>query len=167
VSFGAAAILANGAGGSALVIPVFAAVVFVVRAFAGSVPDRAGPERTLLCACPATAAGLCGVALLGGTPLIVASIAVLAAGQALTVPALGVIALRGVPSSQHGAAAGLFFAWFDAGVGLGGPLAGLAAHLSSAAGALIAAAVAVAAAPFVAAAARFTRTRARADSLAT
>jgi hypothetical protein len=37
------------------------------------------------------------------------------------VPGLGLLALTRVPAAQQSAAAGLFFAWFDAGVGLGGP----------------------------------------------
>jgi MFS family permease len=150
ISFGALAIAANGAGGASLVLPVFAGVVILVRGIAGSIPDRVGPERTLLLACPVAAAGLCGVGLVSSTALALISVAVLSAGQALAVPALGAIALRGAPSSQHGAAAGLFFAWFDAGVGLGGPIAGLAAHLSSSGGAMIVAALAVVATPLLA-----------------
>jgi hypothetical protein len=46
--------------------------------------------------------------------------------------------------ARHGAAAGLFFAWFDAGVGLGGPAAGLLAGLNGPSGALLGAAIAVA-----------------------
>jgi predicted MFS family arabinose efflux permease len=159
ISFGAAAIAANGAGGSSLVIPVFAAVVILTRTAGGAVPDRAGPERVLLFSCPAAAAGLAGVGLLSSTPLVVASIALLAAGQALAVPALGAMALRDVPPSQHGATAGLFFAWFDAGVGLGGPIAGVAAALAGADGALITAGALVATAPLVAGAAPRVRRR--------
>jgi hypothetical protein len=75
----------------------------------------------------------------------------LAAGQALAVPALGLLALRRVPEARHGAAAGLFFAWFDAGVGLGGPAVGLLAGGVGPGGALVGAACAVAcAAPLAA-----------------
>jgi predicted MFS family arabinose efflux permease len=49
-----------------------------------------------------------------------------------------------VSPEQHGAAAGLFFAFFDAGVGLGGPLAGAAAGATSGSGALLTVAPAVA-----------------------
>ena len=55
------------------------------------------------------------------------------------------------PAARHGAAAGMFFAFFDAGVGLGGPAAGLLARLAGPAGALAGAAVAVALAAGVAA----------------
>jgi predicted MFS family arabinose efflux permease len=49
-----------------------------------------------------------------------------------------------VPGHQRGAASGAFFAWFDAGVGLGGPAVGLVARLSSPETAVVAAGVAVA-----------------------
>jgi len=161
ISFGAAAIAANGAGGDSLVIPVFAAVVMLVRGLGGAIPDRAGPERTLLVGCPVAAAGLVGIGLVASTPLAIASIALLAAGQALAVPALGAIALRSALPSQHGATAGLFFAWFDAGVGLGGPVAGLAAGIAGADGAMVAAGALVALTPLVAGALPGTRPVAR------
>ncbi len=143
ISFGALALAANGAHAGSLVVPVFAAVVILVRGVGGSLPDRVGPKLTLAGACPLAAAGLVGVALAHGTASAVAAIAVLSAGQALAVPALGAIALAGAPSSQHGATAGLFFAWFDAGVGLGGPVAGASAALTDPQGALVLAAVLV------------------------
>jgi predicted MFS family arabinose efflux permease len=52
--------------------------------------------------------------------------------------------LAPVPPARHGAAAGLFFAFFDAGVGAGGPLTGAMARLTTPAGALWLAAAAVA-----------------------
>ncbi len=55
--------------------------------------------------------------------------------------------------------AGLFFAWFDAGVGFGGPVAGVAAALSGPDGALVTAAVLVASAPLVAGALKGVRRR--------
>jgi predicted MFS family arabinose efflux permease len=83
-------------------------------------------------------------------PVATAGVIVLAAGQALAVPALGLLAIARVPPADQGAAAGAFFAWFDAGVGLGGLVAGAVAHATSASGALVAAAIAVASVPLVA-----------------
>lgn len=149
VSFGALAMAQNGAAAGGLVLPVFAGGVILVRGFGGGIPDRLGAERTLALSAPVAGLGLAGLALAAGAPAALASVALLSVGQALAVPALGALALRGVPDTAHGEAAGLFFAFFDAGVGLGGPLAGLAAGLSSAAGALLAAGVLVAIAPIV------------------
>lgn len=126
--------------GTALVVPVFAAGVILVRTLGGRIPDRLGGRRTLQLAAPVAAVGLLLVALGVGLPGTV----ILALGQGLAVPALGLLALARVPARSQGAAAGLFFAFFDAGVGAGGPIAGGVARLSSPAAALTLAAGAVA-----------------------
>jgi predicted MFS family arabinose efflux permease len=141
VNFGYVAFLAFGGG----FVPVFAAGVIAVRTLGASLPDRLGGARTLVLAAPLAAAGLALVAI-GPAP---AGTAVLALGQGLAVPALGLLALARVPARSHGAAAGLFFAFFDAGVGAGGPLAGGLARLTSPAVALGLAAGAVASAALV------------------
>jgi predicted MFS family arabinose efflux permease len=148
LSFGAAAARSTGVGG--LVVPLFGAGVICSRTLLAAVPDRAGPVRTLVGAAAAEAGGLVLVALAPGTPLTVAGLLVLSIGQGLAVPSLGLLALARVPVQARGAAAGAFFAWFDAGVGLGGPLAGLAARAADPAGALLAASAVVAAAAPVA-----------------
>jgi MFS family permease len=152
VNVGYVTLLAFGgaAAGTAAVIPVFAAGVVAVRTFGATIPDRLGGRRTILLATPLAAAGLLATGL-GGTPAIaLAGTALLAAGQGLGVPALGLLALARVPPERHGTAAGLFFAFFDAGVGAGGPLAGGVARLTTPAGALVVAAGAVTAAGLLA-----------------
>jgi predicted MFS family arabinose efflux permease len=151
LSFGTRAAESHGVGAAGAFIPLFAATVIVMRTLGGGIPDRFGAAATLWVAAPVAAVGLAvaGDAHLGA--LAVAGVVVLAAGQALAVPALGLLALRRVPEARHGAAAGLFFAWFDAGVGLGGPAVGLLAGGVGPGGALAGAACAVAcAAPLAA-----------------
>ncbi|HWI72373.1 MAG TPA: MFS transporter [Baekduia sp.] len=87
--------------------------------------------------------GLVALAIAHGSAAVLAATIVLAAGQALAVPALGVLALRRVPAGRQGTAAGLFFSWFDAGVGLGGPVVGGIARALSPQAALAAAGAAV------------------------
>jgi MFS family permease len=142
VNLGYVSFLAFGGdvAGTALVVPVFAAGVILVRTLGGRIPDRLGGRRTLQLAAPVAAAGLLLVAAGVGLPGTV----ILALGQGLAVPALGLLALARVPARSQGAAAGLFFAFFDAGVGAGGPIAGGVARLSSPATALALAAGAVA-----------------------
>ena len=142
VNVGYAALLAFGGDRSRLVVPAFAATVIVARTAGASIPDRFGARATLAVAAPVAAAGLVMVAI--GTPVLLPGVVALGAGQALAVPALGLLALSRVPPQRHGAAAGLFFSWFDAGVGVGGPAAGVLAHLGGPSGALLGAAVAVA-----------------------
>lgn len=62
------------------------------------------------------------------------------------VPGLGLQALARVPAEDHDSAAGLFFAWSDAGVGVGGRAVGAVASLTGPAGSPQVAAGAVAAA---------------------
>jgi predicted MFS family arabinose efflux permease len=142
VNLGYVSFLAFGGdlAGSALVVPVFAAGVILVRTLGGRIPDRLGGHRTLQLAAPVAGAGLLLVAAGVGLPGTV----ILALGQGLAVPALGLLALARVPARSQGAAAGLFFAFFDAGVGAGGPIAGGVARLTSPAAALALAAGAVA-----------------------
>jgi MFS family permease len=140
LSFGAAAV----GGAAVLVLPAYAVTVIAVRTLAGSVPDRVGGRRTLIAAAPTAAAGLLVVALAPSPALSLAGVVILGLGQGLAVPALGLLALEPVPPADHGAASGAFFAWFDAGVGIGGPLAGLAAGIGGPDTALTVAAAAVA-----------------------
>jgi MFS family permease len=152
VNCGYVAFLAFGgsASGTALVVPLFAAGVIVARTAGATVPDSLGGRRTLAISTVVAAAGLAVVATGAAVAVAVAGTLLLAVGQGMGVPALGLLALANVPPERHGAAAGLFFAFFDAGVGLGGPAVGAVARLTTPGGALLAAALAVAAAGLVA-----------------
>jgi MFS family permease len=155
VNVGYVALLAFGgqAGGSGLIVPVFAAGVIAVRTLGATIPDRAGPRRT---APVAALLGAVGLLLVAHGPALVGT-ALLAVGQGLAVPSFGLLALARVPAARHGAAAGLFFAFFDAGVGIGGPLSGAVARAASPAAALTVAAGVFAASGALAARATMTR----------
>jgi MFS family permease len=143
LSFGAAAATEQGTGIGSLVIPVFGVGVIASRTILAGIPDRFGPARTLSVAVVIEAAGLAGMAVTTSTPVALFALVVMAIGQGLAVPSLGLLALASVPPSRHGRTAGAFFAYFDAGVGLGGPIIGLAARAADPTGGLIAAAGAV------------------------
>jgi predicted MFS family arabinose efflux permease len=128
IAFGATVAGGHGAGAAPAVVPVFAVTVIATRLLAAAVPDRIGAVATLRACVAAEGAGLVALAVVHGSAPVVAATVVLAASQALAVPALGLLALHRVAPARHGAAAGLFFSWFDAGVGLGGPAVGLAAR---------------------------------------
>jgi MFS family permease len=143
LSFGAAAASEQKSGVAAFVIPVFGAGVIASRTILAGIPDRFGPARTLSAAVTLEAAGLVGLGVATNPPAALLALVVMAIGQGLAVPSLGLLALASVPPSRHGRTAGAFFAYFDAGVGLGGPAVGLAARAADPSGALFAAAVAV------------------------
>jgi predicted MFS family arabinose efflux permease len=143
LSFGAALARQHATGLEELIVPVFAGVVLVSRTVAGNVPDRLGGRRTVVAFAGAEAVGLFAYSQAGTLAPQLVALLVLSIGQSLAVPGLGLLALTGVAAAEQGAAAGLFFAWFDAGVALGGPAVGAVASLTSASGALLAAAGAV------------------------
>ena len=120
--------------------------------------DRFGSARTLSAAVLIESAGLAGMAAATSTPAALLALVVMAIGQGLAVPSLGLLAPASVPPSRHGRTAGAFFAYFDAGVGIGGPVVGLAARAADPTGGLFAAAAAVLATAPVA---LFARARAR------
>jgi MFS family permease len=143
LSFGAAAVAEQHAGVAALVIPVFGIGVIASRTIMAGIPDRLGAARTLTAAVLLEAAGLAGLSVANNPPAAWLALVVMAVGQGLAVPSLGLLALASVPPSRHGRTAGAFFAYFDAGVGLGGPAAGFVARVADPTGALLAAAAAV------------------------
>ncbi|HVV74781.1 MAG TPA: MFS transporter [Mycobacteriales bacterium] len=145
LSFGATVVARHGLAIGALIVPVFGAGVIVSRVAMGSFPDRFGPKRVLAASAVVEAAGLLVFAMAGAKALSIAALVVLSIGQGLAVPSLGLLAVAGVPEHQRGAASGAFFAWFDAGVGLGGPAVGLVARLTAPDIAMVSAGVAVAA----------------------
>jgi len=143
LAFGATVLTSNRLGLAALVIPIFGVGVIVSRTALARVPDRFGGRRTLVVAATIEAAGLVSLAFATSVTIAVLSLVVLAIGQGLAVPALGLLALQGIPPGAQGAAAGVFFAYFDAGVGLGGPAVGAAAGAVDASAALAFAGAAV------------------------
>jgi MFS family permease len=144
IAFGATVAKGNGAAAASAVVPVFAVTVIAARLLGASLPDRFGPVATLRVCVVAEGLGLAALALVHGSAAALAATVVLAAGQALAVPALGILALQRVEPARHGGAAGLFFSWFDAGVGLGGPLVGVLARALTPASAMALAGAAVA-----------------------
>jgi MFS family permease len=154
VNIGYAALLAFGSaavtGARVLVLPLYAVTVILVRTLAAGVPDHLGGRQTLMLAAPTAALGLLIVAAAPALPPALAGVVVLGIGQGFAVPALGILALERVPEEQQGAASGAFFAWFDLGVAIGGPLAGTAAAVGGGDAALTVAAAAVACAAPVA-----------------
>jgi MFS family permease len=145
LSFGAIVVASHGLAVGAAIVPVFGVGVIVSRLGLGALPDRLGGRLVLLVSALVEAAGLAVFAVASSPGRAIGALIVLSVGQGLAVPALGVLAIEGVAAAQQGAAAGAFFAWFDGGVGLGGPLIGAVARVLSPQSAILGAAIAVAA----------------------
>jgi MFS family permease len=128
-------------GHGAAVFAAFAAMIVIARLIAGGLPDRFGAPRVAIGAALVEAAGLLAMALAGSLPVALAGGMAMGAAFSLLNPSLMLIAVGQVPERARGATMGTYTAFFDAGIGIGAPLAGLAAALTSYEGAFVFAAV--------------------------
>jgi MFS family permease len=141
----------RGIGHGALVFGAFATMVVLTRLVGGNLPDRIGPARVATAAALIEALGLATIAIAQSLPVALLGALAMGAAFSLLYPSLSLIVVDQVPEARRGAALGTFTAFFDAGVGIGAPLAGVAAALTSYEGAfLLVAAVAVASATMIA-----------------
>lgn len=135
---------ARGVGHGAAVFGAFAAMIVIARLLFGGLPDRYGPAPVAVGAVLVEAGGLVLIALAHSLPLALVGGMAMGAGFSLLNPSLMLIAVSRVSQEARGAAMGTYTAFFDAGVGIGAPLAGIAVALSDYEGAfLLAAAIAV------------------------
>ncbi len=135
---------ARGIGHGATVFAAFAAMIVLARLLAGHLPDRYGPAPVAIGAVLVEAGGLVLIAVSHSLVLALVGGMAMGAGFSLLNPSLMLIAVGRVSEAARGATMGTYTAFFDAGVGVGAPLAGLAAALSSYEGAFLLAAAAAA-----------------------
>jgi MFS family permease len=135
---------ARGVGHGATVFGAFATMVVLTRLIGGDLPDRVGPARVATAAAAVEAIGLTTMALAQSFAVAVAGALAMGAAFSLLYPSLSLIVVSRVPETRRGAALGTFTAFFDAGIGFGAPLAGVAAALAGYEGAfLLSAAIAL------------------------
>jgi MFS family permease len=121
---------ARGIGAGATVFTAFALAVFASRLALSRVPDRAGARPTATAAGLLEALGLTIIALAHSLPMALAGAIVVGIGFSMLFPSLALMVVGEVGGDRRGSALGAFTAFFDIGVGLGGPLAGLTASLA-------------------------------------
>jgi len=112
-------------------------VIVLARLLAGHLPDRYGPAPVAIGAVLVEAGGLVLIAVSHSLVLALVGGMAMGAGFSLLNPSLMLIAVGRVSEAARGATMGTYTAFFDAGVGLGAPLAGLVAALSSYEGAFL------------------------------
>jgi MFS family permease len=121
---------ARGVGHGATVFAAFAATIVLTRLVFGDLPDRMGAASVAIVATLGEAVGLLLIAVAHSLPVALAGGLAMGAAFSLLNPSLMLIALGRVSQQARGAAMGTYTAFFDAGVGLGAPLAGLVAALT-------------------------------------
>jgi len=121
---------ARGIGGGASVFTAFAIAVFASRLILSRVPDRAGARITATVAAMFDALGLTIIALAHSLAIALVGAIVMGIGFSMLFPALALMVVGDVGEERRGSAMGAFTAFFDVGVGLGGPLAGATAVIA-------------------------------------
>jgi MFS family permease len=120
---------ANGNSHGAIAFTVFAATVVLTRLLAGDLPDRVGPLRCAAGAAAVESLGLALIALAENQPMAIVGSAAMGTAFSLLYPSLSLVVVNRVSEGRRGAALGTFTGFFDLGVGLGAPLAGVAVAL--------------------------------------
>ncbi len=145
--------------GGASVFTAFAIAVFASRLALSRIPDRAGARRTATAAGLLEALGLALVALAHSLLAALAGALVMGIGFSMLFPALALMVVGEVGDDRRGSAMGAFTAFFDIGVGLGGPLCGATAELAGYPAVFVLSALAALATATLAAAPRRVRTQ--------
>lgn len=122
---------ARGIAHAPLAFVAFATAIVLMRTVAGRLPDVIGGRRSALGATALETLGLALVAFAPSLPLALLGSIVMGAGFSVLFPSYALLVVARSEPQKHGVALGAFTAFFDAGVGLGGLLAGaVAAALS-------------------------------------
>jgi len=119
----------RGIGHGAEVFTAFAASVVGMRILGGGLPDRVGAVRSAAAAGAIEAAGLLAIAAADELWVALAGAMAMGAGFSLLFPSLALLVINRVPEERRAVAMGTFTAFFDLGVGVGAPVAGVAATL--------------------------------------
>lgn len=128
---------ARGVGHGATVFGAFATMVVLTRLAGGDLPDRVGPARVAVAAAFGEALGLATIGVAHSLGVALAGALAMGCAFSLLYPSLSLVVVERIPDTRRGAALGTFTACFDAGIGFGAPLAGLAAALSGYQGAFL------------------------------
>lgn len=117
---------ARGWANASLAMTAFGAAYVLARLLFGGLPDRFGGAQVAAASAAVAALGQLGLWLAPSSVAAVAAAALTGLGFSLAFPAFGVEAIRRVPPQNRGVALGAYSAFFDATMGLGVPLLGLA-----------------------------------------
>ena len=123
--------LAHGVANGIAGFDAFGFTYIGVRLFIGNVPDRLGPRQVAFWSALVEAVGLVIVAVATDLSAVIIGGLVMGAGLSLLFPSLALIVINRAPDSQRGAALGAFTSFWDIGIAVGAPAAGLIASLTN------------------------------------
>jgi MFS family permease len=116
-------------GHGAEIFTAFAATVVATRLVGGGLPDRVGPLRCAAAAGLIEAVGLVTIAVAQSLEVAILGAVAMGAGFSILFPSLALVVVNRVPEERRGVAMGTFTAFFDLGMGVGGPVVGAAAAI--------------------------------------
>ncbi|MGH3381248.1 MAG: MFS transporter [Actinoallomurus sp.] len=122
---------ARGVHNGIAALNAFGATYVGVRLFIGNVPDRFGARQVALWSALVEAVGLIVVAVAHNLLTVIAGGLIMGAGLSLLFPALALLVINRTDPSQQGAALGGFTSFWDIGLAVGGPFAGLIANVAN------------------------------------
>ena len=117
----------EGIGHGAAAFTVFTATVVASRLLIGWLPDRWGARRSALAGGVSQAAGIATIGLAGSLPVVMAGAVLAGLGIALIFPSLALLVVNATDPAARATAMGWFTSFFDIGVAVGAPFAGLIA----------------------------------------
>lgn len=117
----------EGIGHGAAAFTVFTATVVASRLLIGWLPDRWGARRSALAGGLAEGAGIAVIGAAGSLPAVFVGAALAGVGIALIFPSLALLVVNATDPSERATAMGWFTSFFDIGVAVGAPFAGLIA----------------------------------------
>ena len=117
----------EGIGHGAAAFTVFTATVVVARLLLGWLPDRWGARPSALAGGISQAVGIATIGLAGSLPVVMVGAVLAGVGIALIFPALALLVVNATDPAARATAMGWFTSFFDIGVAVGAPFAGLVA----------------------------------------
>lgn len=130
-SFVSLLMLSRGVANGIAAFDAFGFTYIGVRLVIGNLPDRLGPRRVAFWSALVEAAGLVIVGLAPNLATVIIGGLVIGGGLSLLFPSLAVIVINTAPDAQRGAALGAFTSFWDIGIAVGAPAAGLIASITS------------------------------------
>lgn len=115
----------RGVGGGIAAFDAYGFTYVGVRLFLGGWPDRLGPARVAAGSAVLEAVGLALVSAATDLPVAIVGGLLMGAGLSLLYPSLALVVLNRTETAYQGAALGAFTSFWDLGVVVGGPVAGL------------------------------------------
>lgn len=134
--------LVIGMSGSRFLFALHSGVVFLIRLFGATLPDRLGGQTAARGALACSVAGFIVMAWWQEPVGLIAGTIVWSVGHSLAFPALMTMAINAAPASERAGVVGTFTAFFDMSFGLGAVAAGWIVSLTGYAGGFLSASVA-------------------------